>query len=95
MVFRVEGEFDRGAADRCRDGASHGWPGDAALAVVDRSKKPTKTNLDHTTKTKSHTVDQKDYSEPESLISPIAPSLPPLPLALKIIRFTSEFAREL
>ena len=57
MVFRVEGEFDRGAADRRGDGAPDGWPGDAALAVVDRSKKPTKTKnlFDHASKTKSHT----------------------------------------
>ena len=34
VVFRVEGEFDRGTADRRGDGAPHGWPGDAEVAVL-------------------------------------------------------------
>ena len=34
MVFRPKGEFDRVAADGRGDGASDGWPGDAALEIV-------------------------------------------------------------
>src|SRR5260370_37229736 len=34
VVFRAEGQPDRVAADRCGDGASDGWAGDVALAVV-------------------------------------------------------------
>jgi len=34
MVFRIESEFDRVAADGRADGASDGWAGDLALALV-------------------------------------------------------------
>ena len=34
MVFRAEGKFDRVAADGRADGASDGWAGDLALALV-------------------------------------------------------------
>ena len=34
MVFRAESKFDRVAADRRGDGASDGWAGDLAVAVV-------------------------------------------------------------
>ena len=37
MVFRAESEFDRVAADRRADGASDGWTGDVALAVVNKA----------------------------------------------------------
>jgi len=34
MVFRAESEFDRVAADGHADGASDGWTGDVALAII-------------------------------------------------------------
>ena len=36
MVFRIESEFDRVAANGRGDGASDGWAGDAAVAVVNK-----------------------------------------------------------
>ncbi len=41
MVFRAEGESDRVAADGGADGASDGWTGDAALAIVEESRQST------------------------------------------------------
>lgn len=35
MVFRAKGEFAGVAADGRADGASNGWAGDAALAILD------------------------------------------------------------
>ena len=34
MVFRAEGEFDRVAADGRADGASDGWTGNVAVAIL-------------------------------------------------------------
>ena len=36
MVFRAEGEFDRVTEDGRADGASDGWAGNAALAILER-----------------------------------------------------------
>ena len=34
MVFRAEGQPDRVAADRRADGASDGWAGNVAVAIL-------------------------------------------------------------
>ncbi len=39
MVFRLEGEFDRVAANRLADGPSDGWTGDVTLEVVEEGQK--------------------------------------------------------